>query len=466
MIKYVVLILSVCLTLGCSSDSPDTTQPPEENPDGGTGGTPDPNPDPQLSDTELLDLTQRETFKYFWDYANTESDAAKERYIPSNPTRDQQVVASGGTGFGLMGILVGIERQFISRTEGYNRLSKIINFLESADRFHGAWPHWINGSTGKVIPFSSQDNGADLVETSFIAQGLITVGEYFKNGSADEQALSQKAFELINGIEWTWFTQGENVLYWHWSPDNDFAINLKLQGYNETLITYVMAAASKDYSIEAEVYNQGWAQNGGIKSSAVAYGYPLEVKHAGATQTGGPLFWAHYSYLGLNPFGLSDTFVDYETATVNHALSNYAYCVQNPKGWPGYGSDLWGLTASYTINTDGSLGYTAHSPANDTGVISPTAALSSFPYTPQKSMAALRRFYELKNILLGPAGFYDAFSPAQSYAVAEAYLAIDQGPILVMIENYRTGLLWKLFMQNEQVQAGLDKLNFTYTIPQ
>ncbi|MAW94236.1 MULTISPECIES: glucoamylase family protein [unclassified Leeuwenhoekiella] len=466
MIKLTILVLSILGMLGCSSDSSDPIpEPPIEEPGGENGGENSP-PDDQLTDAELLDLAQSETFKYFWDYANAESGAAKERYIPANPTRDQQIVASGGTGFGLMGILVGIERNFISRTEGFNRLSKIINFLEGADRFHGAWPHWINGTTGAVIPFSTLDDGADLVETSFVAQGLITVGEYFKNGSSEEQDLAQKAFELIDGIEWNWFTQGENVLYWHWSPDNEFAINLRLQGYNETLITYVMAAASKDFSIAPEVYNQGWAQNGGIKSSAVAYGYPLEVKHAGAEQTGGPLFWAHYSYLGLNPFGLSDAYVNYETATVNHTLSNYAYCVENPKNWPGYGSNLWGLTASYTINTDGSLGYTAHSPGNDTGVITPTAALSSFPYTPEKSMAALRRFYELENILLGPAGFYDAFSPAQNYEVAEAYLAIDQGPILVMIENHRSGLLWRLFMQNERVQAGLDKLNFTYTVPQ
>ena len=466
MIKYVFLILSIIPIWSCSSDSPDpVAESPEENPDGGNGGG-NPEPEAQLSDAELLDLTQSETFKYFWDYANAESGAAKERYIPANPTRDQQVVASGGTGFGLMGILVGIERNFVSRTEGFNRLSKIINFLETADRFHGAWPHWINGVTGGVIPFSTLDDGADLVETSFVAQGLITVGEYFKNGSPEEQALAQKAFDLVDGIEWNWFTKDEKVLYWHWSPENEFAINLRLQGYNETLITYVMAAASKDFSIDAEVYNQGWAQNGGIKSSAVAYAYPLEVRHSGEEQTGGPLFWAHYSCLGLNPFGLSDAYVNYETATVNHASSNYAYCVDNPKNWPGYASNLWGLTASYTINADGSLGYTAHSPGNDTGVITPTAALSSFPYTPEKSMAALRRFYELKNILLGPAGFYDAFSPVQNYEVVEAYLAIDQGPILVMIENHRSGLLWKLFMQNERVQAGLDKLNFNYTIPQ
>lgn len=466
MIKYPIFIIFAFLTLGCSSDSSDAiAETPEESPDPDNGGE-NPTPQPELTDAELLDLTQQETFKYFWDFANAESGAARERYIPANPNQDQNTVTTGGTGFGLMGILVGIERQFVTRTEAVNRLTKILNFLENADRFHGVWPHWIHGTTGKTLPFSTLDDGADLVETAFLAQGLITVGEYFKNGSTEEQVLSELAFTLVDGIEWNWFTQGENVLYWHWSPNNEFAINLKLQGYNETLIAYILAAASKENSIAAEVYKQGWALNGNLKSSASAYGYPLEVKHAGSEQTGGPLFWAHYSYLGLNPFGLSDAYVNYETATVNHALSNYAYCVQNPLGWRDYGQNFWGLTASYTLNTDGSLGYKAHRPGNDTGVISPTAALSSFPYTPQESMAALRGFYSIKNILLGPAGFYDAFSPIQNYKVAEAYLAIDQGPILVMIENYRTGLLWNLFMRNERVQAGLEKLDFNYTVPQ
>ncbi|WP_418887623.1 glucoamylase family protein [Leeuwenhoekiella marinoflava] len=464
--KYSIYIVFVLSLLGCSSDSSDAVADlPNETPDEGNGGE-NPSPEPELTDAELLDLTQKETFNYFWDFANSESGAARERYIPANPSQDENIVTTGGTGFGMMGILVGIERGFISRTEAFNRLSTVLDFLKNADRFHGAWPHWLDGRTGAVIPFSDLDTGADLVETAFLAQGLITVGEYFKTGSANEQNLADEAFALIDGIEWNWFTQGENVLYWHWSPDNDFAINLKLQGYNETLITYIVAAASQHFSITPEVYTEGWALNGTIKSSAVAYGYPLEVKHAGAEQTGGPLFWAHYSYLGLNPFGLSDSYVNYETATVNHAWSNYAYCVENPLGWLDYGQDLWGLTASYTVNSDGSLGYKVHRPGEDTGVISPTAALSSFPYTPQESMAALRSFNNLDDLLLGPAGFYDAFSPQQNYAVAEAYLAIDQGPILIMIENYRSGLLWKLFMQNEQVQAGLDKLNFNYTIPQ
>ncbi|MGB3774144.1 MAG: glucoamylase family protein [Leeuwenhoekiella sp.] len=461
-LKY-LFFCGILVLSGCSSDTNDSDvvedvpPPPEDD----TDDDPEPPAEPELSENELLDLTQEETFKYFWDFAESNSGAARERYIPGNPAQDERIVTTGGTGFGLMGIIVGIERQFISRPEGVARFSQIMDFLENADRFHGAWSHWINGSTGSVIPFSAEDDGADLVETAFLVQGLITVGEYLKDGSTEEQELAQQAFNLVDGVEWDWFTQGQEVLYWHWSPNFDFSINLQLKGYNETLITYILAAASTDYSIEKSVYDAGWASNGGIQSANSAYGYPLIVRHNGSEDAGGPLFWAHYSYLGLNPTNLVSEYANYWDVNVNHSLINYSYCVENPLGYRDYGENLWGLTASYSRNDDGSLGYNAHRLGNDPGVISPTAAISSIPYTPEESLAAMNYFYANRETLLGPAGFYDAFSPQYEW-VAEAYLAIDQGPEIVMIENYRTGLLWDLFMQNENVRAGLDKLGFTY----
>ena len=457
MIKHLALFISLVVVISCSKG--DTGPGPT-----GESQLPDPNPEPEvtISDKELLDVTQSTTFKYFWDFAEVNSGAARERYHPGNPSNDPNTVTTGGTGFGLMAILVGIERNYITRTEAVQRLNKILTFLETADRFHGAWPHWIDGATGKVKPFSAQDNGGDLVETAFLVQGLICIKEYFKNGSDEEKALANKADVLWKGVEWNWYTQNKNALYWHWSPSNEFAINLELKGYNETLITYILAAASPDYSISKEVYTNGWASNGSIKSTNTKYGYPLIVRHPGSETLGGPLFFSHYSYLGLNPNGLADEYVNYGNANSSHSNINYNYCVENPNNFRDYGSDCWGLTASYTRNSTGGIGYTAHSPVNDTGVISPTAAISSIVYTPEKSLKAMHYFYKNKDKLLGPAGFYDAFSPQYSFWVAEAYLAIDQGPQIIMIENYRTGLLWNLFMQNTEVKAGLDKLGFTY----
>ena len=451
--KYKVLLITLLITIISCGEDP-YVYVPSEFPDSGNETT--------ISDVELLDLTQKETFKYFWDFAETTSGCARERYHPENPSFDSNTIAIGGTGFGLMSILVGMERNFISRTEGIERLTKMLSYLENADRFHGAWPHWLNGSSGTVKPFSNMDNGGDLVETAYLSQGLICVKEYFKGGTNAEKDLSNKADQLWKGVEWSWYTQNQDVWYWHWSPNYDFSMNFQLKGYNEVMITYVMAAASPDYSINKEVYSNGWASNGEIKSSNTKYGYPLLVKHNGAAAYGGPLFWAHYSYLGLDPNGLSDEYVNYWNVNVSHSKINYNYCVENPKGFKDYGEECWGLTASYSRNEDGSMGYSGHHPQNDLGIISPTAAISSMPYTPEESMKALHYFYKNKDKLLGPAGFYDAFSPENNYWVANGYLAIDQGPIIVMIENYRSGLLWNLFMQNEDVKNGLDKLGFNY----
>ena len=449
--KKLSYILFVLIFACGSEDGPGYQEPynPNQN---------DPVIEP-LTDTEMLDLVQEETFKYFWDYANTESGAARERYHVDNPSLNANVVTTGGSGFGLMAILVGIERGYVTRTEAVTRLNTILDFFENADRFHGAWSHWIDGGTGNVLPFSAEDNGGDLVETAFLAQGLICIKEYFKNGTTEEQALATQADNLWKGIEWDWYTQNQNTLYWHWSPSNDFSINLELKGYNETLIAYVLGAASPDYTIPTDAYHQGWASSGNIVSGASQYGIPLILDHAG-TGTG-PLFWAHYSHLGLNPTNLTDQYASYWDLNVNHTNINYEHCLDNPNNYAGYGADCWGLTASYSRNNDGSVGYNAHDPENDTGIISPTAAISSMPYTPQKSLAAMHYFYQQGDDLLGPAGFYDAFSPHYDWYTPR-YLAIDQGPQIIMIENYRTGLLWNLFMQNENVQNGLNSLGFNY----
>ncbi|WP_417859991.1 glucoamylase family protein [Winogradskyella sediminis] len=450
--KFLSLMFTLLLCFSCGSDDGPGYQEPY-NPN-------DDDPVIPLTDTELMDLTQETTFKYFWDYADANSGAARERYHTDNPSDSENVVTTGGSGFGLMAILVGIVRGYVTREEGFNRLSQIVDFFENADRFHGVWPHWLNGTNGSVIPFSDQDNGGDLVETAFLAQGLICVKEYFKTGSEDEAALATQADELWKGIEWNWYTQNQNALYWHWSPNNGFSINLELKGYNETLIAFILGAASPEFPIPAEVYHQGWANNGNIVSTESQYGIPLILDHAGSGS--GPLFWAHYSFLGLNPTNLSDQYANYWNLNVNHTNINYEYCVDNPNNYRDYGEDCWGLTASYSRNSDGTTGYSAHSPDNDLGVISPTAAISSIPYTPEKSLEAMHYFYSKKDILLGPAGFYDAFSPQYNDWVTERYLAIDQGPEIIMIENYRSGLLWNLFMQNEDVQNGLDTLGFTY----
>jgi hypothetical protein len=403
---------------------------------------------------------EKQTFQYFFDGAEPVSGMGRERIHEDNdyPEHDQMIVTSGGSGFGVMAILAAIHRNFISRNQGREQLEKIVHFLETADRFHGAWSHWINGETGKVKPFGKKDNGGDLVETSYMIQGLLCARQFFNDGNDEEKELANRIDKLWREVEYDWYRNGKNVLYWHWSPNYDWQMNFPVHGYNECLILYVLAASSPTHGVPAEVYHEGWAENGKINGHETYGGYTLHLRHQGDPPHGGPLFWAQYSYLGLDPRGLKDRYADYWEENKNQTLINYQWCVDNPKKFKGYDIDNWGLTASYSVK-----GYAAHAPdeRNDLGVISPTAALSSLPYTPEYSLQAMRHWYnDRKDKTWGNYGFYDAFSETANW-YPKRYLAIDQGPIVVMIENYRSGLLWNLFMSCPEVQSGLKKLGFT-----
>jgi hypothetical protein len=403
---------------------------------------------PVISDSLLLDLVQRQTFKYFWDFGHPVSGMSRER----NTSGD--LVTSGGTGFGIMSIIVGIERGFITRKQGLDRMNLMTDFLKNkVVKYHGAYPHWLNGATGATIPFSTKDDGADLVETSYLMQGLLTARQYFSGNNTDETNLKNKINDLWNAVEWNWFTKNnENVLYWHWSPKYNWDMNVKLSGWNEALITYVLAESSPTFPITKAVYDEGWARNGQMKNGKQFYGITLPL----GPDLGGPLFFAHYSFLGINPIGLNDAYANYQTQNVAHSLINYNYCKVNPKKFSGYSENCWGLTASDEKN-----GYSAHEPNNDNGTISPTAALSSMPYTPKKSMQALRFFYyKLGDKIWKNYGFVDAFNLTDIW-FADSFLAIDQGPIIIMIENHRSQLLWKLFMSCPEVKTGMKKTGFT-----
>jgi hypothetical protein len=414
------------------------------------------------SEAQLLDSVQAQTFRYFWDFAEPNSGLARERFHPNGdyPMKDAHIITSGGSGFGLMAILVGIQRGFIDREVGIDRLLKMLSFLEKSDRFHGAWSHWIDGNSGKVKPFSKKDDGGDLVETSFLAQGLLCVRQFCDNTKTKEKLLGEKADQLWKSIEWNWYTNNTSNLYWHWSPNYQWEMNFALAGYNETLITHLLAASSPTYPVSAAIYHECWARGGAIKANDSFYGLNRVLDHYPTNDSPvGPLFWAHYSHLGLDPRNLEDQYGNYWELNKNHALSHYRYCLDNPKNYKGYGATCWGLTSSYSPK-NGKIGYSSHRPDRDLGVIAPTAAISSIPYTPKESLAAIRGFYsDYSQLLVGPAGFYDAFRPQDNW-VAPRYLAIDQGPIIVMIENYRSGLLWDLFMSCEEVQTGLQKLGF------
>lgn len=406
-----------------------------------------------LSDDALLDIVQKQTLRYFTDFAHPNCGMARERSNASLKEwgYDLDCVTTGGTGFGVMAMVAGAERGFITKDELRERLEKIVDFLEKADKYHGAFSHFYDGNTGKTLPFTKMDDGGDLVETSFLIMGLLSARQYLEK-TPEAAGLCDKINRLWEGVEWDWYTQGKNDLYWHWSPNHDFAMNLPIRGWNECLITHVLAASSPTHPVAEDVYKKGWSKPGGQFANGHDYdGVTLPL----GPDKGGPLFFSHYSFLGLNPRQLKDAHVDYWEQNVAHALINRQHCIDNPNGFKGYGPDCWGLTACDSPDV-----YDAHSPTNDHGVIAPTAALSSFPYTPVQSMQALRHFYEdLGDKIWGKYGFVDSFCEKKNW-YAKSHLSIDQGPIIVMIENHRSGLLWDLFMSCPEVKHGLDRLGF------
>lgn len=403
-----------------------------------------------LADTALLELVQKQTFKYFWDFGHPVSAMARER---SNVAYEYglETVTVGGTGFGVMATIVAAERKWIGRDTAAGRLLKLVKFLSKANSYHGIFPHWMNGATGITIPFSRKDDGADVVETSYLFEGLLCAREYFNKENNKESELRNRINWLWNEVEWNWQTQGKDELYWHWSPNNGWSMNMPIHGWNECFISFILAASAPKYNIKPSVYNNGWATGDHFKNGKKFYGIELPL----GFDYGGPLFFSQYSFMAIDPHGLKDEYADYWEQNYNHTLINYKYCVDNPKAFKGYGENCWGLTSSDSYD-----GYDGHSPTNDLGVISPTAALSAFPYTPDQSMKALKHFYyDLGDKIWGEYGFVDAFNETKNWT-AKSYLAIDQGPIIVMIENYRTGLLWKLFMNCPEIKNGLNKLSF------
>jgi hypothetical protein len=445
-----------------------------------------------LSDDDLLDLVQRQTLRYFWDLGHPVSGMARDRnqdlahttYITtvradgttfiSLPDRDPNslvpvmqsadIVSTSGTGFGIMAMIAGAERGWLPKQDVQDRVAYIVDFLEcKADKFYGVFPHFMDGATGDVACLIPNDDGSDLVETGFLMMGLLAAREYFTAKTPEADALRKSITKLYESVEWNWHTPYQNdELYWHWSPKNKWLMRYPIQGWNECLITQILAVASPTHPISRTIYDKAWAGGKDFKNGK-SYTF-IDPSGPGKTTTitqplgpemGGPLFFTHYSFMGLDPRGLKDKYADYWEQNLSHVLINHAYCVENPKGYVGYGPDCWGLTAS-----DDHIFYGAHCPTDDLGVITPTAALSSFPYTPEYSMKALRHFYEdMGDRLWTDTGFIDAFNESKNW-YAKSQLAIDQAPIVVMIENHRSGLLWNLVMNCPEIKRGLKMLDF------
>jgi hypothetical protein len=419
----------------------------------------------QFTDDELLTMVQEGCFRYYWEGGHPNAGMAIE-ILPGDPN----LVAVGASGFGVMAIVVGTDRGFVSREQSEGRILKIVRFLKGADRFHGVWPHFLDGRTGKIIPyFGRYDDGGDLVETSFLMQGLLTARSYFGRDNAAEREIRETITALWRGVEWDWYRRdpSSNFLFWHWSPDHAWYIGHPLVGWNETMITYLLAIASPTHAVPASLYYSGWS---GQSDTAVRYrqgwsgttigdhysngrkfyGIKLDVGEG----SGGDMFFTQFSFLGFDPRGKSDRFTNYYRNNRSLALINHAYCVENPRRFEGYGSDCWGLSAG--INSGGGM----PQPNADNGTICCSAAIGEFPYTPKESMAALKHFYrDLGSKTWGIYGFYDGFNETENW-YQPVWMGLNQAQMVVMIENYRTGLVWKNFMANREIGPALNSIAF------
>jgi len=400
-----------------------------------------------MTDEQLLTSVQQATFRYFWDFGHPVSGLAREGLL-----HNKDIVTTGGTGFGLMALVVGAERGFVSRDRAAERVLKILTFLdEKAHRYHGVWAHWLNGRTGRTIPFSKYDDGGDLVETAYLVQGMLTARQYFDSNDPGESQIRTRVAKMWQDVEWDWYLRspGSEALYWHWSANHAWRMNMTITGYNECMIAYLLAIASPTHPIAPSCYYNGWARKSSYANSKSYYGHRQWVGRA----YGGPLFWTHYSFLGFDPRDKSDNHCNYFENSRNISLINRAHCIANPKGFADYSKLVWGLTASVNPR-----GYSAHSPTNDNGTIAPTAAISAMPYTPAESIATLKHLYHTYGKKLwGHLGFRDAFNPQENWFSA-THLAIDQGPIVIMIENHRSALCWNLFMANPEIPKMLQKI--------
>ncbi|RBO51897.1 beta-glucosidase [Rhodovulum sp. BSW8] len=399
-----------------------------------------------LDDAALRDRIAQATAGYFLDWSHPVSGMARERSAGAFGYDIEDTVCTGGTGFGLLAQIVAAERGWRPRREILDRVERLVGFLETADRFDGVFPHFLHGGTGRVLPFMAGDDGGDLVETAFLMTGLLGAAAFF----TEAPEIAPRIEALFDAVNWAAHLREDGAVMWHRHPDRPFAPNaLPIRGWNEAMPVFVLGAGSDTHPIPPESYHQSWVRTPTFLNGRSYDGTVLPL----GPDWGGPLFLSQYPFLGIDPRGLTDAYADYGAQARAHALVNRAHCLANPRGHAGYGAACWGLTAS-----DDPKGYAAHSPTHDTGVITPTAALSSFPYAPAEAMPVLRHLHDdLGDRIWGEAGFVDAFCPKGDW-VAESRLAIDQGPIVVGLENHRSGLIWRLVSGRPEIRRGLLRL--------
>jgi hypothetical protein len=404
---------------------------------------------PQLLDDEaFLDLVQRTAFDYFWYESNPANGLIKDR---SGAPSLSSVAA---VGFGLSAVTVGIDRGWISREAGSARVVTTLEFLwgspqgpeADATGYRGFYYHFLDLQSGRRFG----DAELSTIDTALLLAGVLHARQYFDQDGATEARIRTLADELYARVEWPWMQVRSAKICHGWDPEGGF-LPYDWGGYNESMILYLLALGSPTSPISPEAWTT-WTSS-----------YSWETHYGQAFVVFPPLFGHQYSHVWVDFRGIQDAYMrdkglDYFENSRRATLANRAYAIANPLGWADYGSNVWGLTASDIPATYRARG--APPAENDDGTITPTAAGGSFAFTPRESLAALRHMYDAyRTRIWGPYGFKDAFNPSAQWFATD-YLGIDQGPIVLMIENSRTGRIWDVFMRHPAVQRGLARAGF------
>ncbi|MFH1258213.1 MAG: glucoamylase family protein [Elusimicrobiota bacterium] len=404
-----------------------------------------------LTDDELLELVERRAFDFFWEEANPSNGLIKDR--ANNFTPDDYAVASiASVGFGLTAICIADARGWISSEEAYDRVLTTLRTFRNGgvESVEGFFYHFLDMNTGQ----RAWDCELSSIDTTLFLAGALYAGRYFRGTPVETLAR-----EIYEQVDWQWMAHNRSNYFvdMGWQNPTDGFLNIYWNSYNEGILLYFLAIGSPTHPIDSDV----WKFIGRPVGSYGEYNFVYVGQNS--------LFAHQYPYLWLNLKNRKDgKGYDYFDNSRKATLANRQYCIDNQASFSTYGTNSWGITAC--DGPDGYKAYTAPptgSLIKDDGTIAPTAAGGSLIFTSTESIAVLRNFYqtysETTNRLWGRYGFSDAFNLSVSSAgwFGQDVIGIDQGAILLAIENYRSGLVWDDFMKIDCIQTAMSKLNFT-----
>lgn len=411
------------------------------------------------SDEEFLDVLQRTAFQYFWEHANPDNGLVRDR---STPTSKCSIAA---TGFGLSALPVGIDRGWITRAAGRARVLTTLRTLARLPQ--GPAAEDVAGHRGWFYHFLEMETGLrawkcelSSIDTALLLAGVLDAAQYFTDPQPDEVEIRRLASLLLERVDWHWMRNGADSLSMGWHPEKGF-IGTHWVGYNEAMILYLLGLGVEKEPLEASA----WA--------AWTSGYVWTTQYGQSFVEFPPLFGHQYSHVWVDFRGLADPWlqargIDYFENSRRATLAQHAYALDNPMGWQGYGPFAWGLTACDGPGRGRFRDYSARGapPVEfDDGTLAPTAVGASVPFAPDICLPTLRHYFDaFGDRLWTRYGFRDAFNLEANWWGPDV-LGIDQGPILLMLENHRTGRVWSRVTRHPVIQRGLRRAGFQPVLP-